>query len=91
MKAGAICRHTRCAKNSWPAGERIPRNREEAIKLGWAFAGSRTIREDELTDVGEAYLRKKVGALRLTLTIPYTVTLMYGRPGNARVVRRRVR
>lgn len=86
-------RHPHCLKRSWPAGERIPKSRDEAVELGWVFAGGRTIREDELTDVGEAYLRKAVGALRLRLTIPYSVTLMYGKPHSpkARTVRDRAR
>lgn len=81
MKAGP---HRR----SWPVGERIPRNRDEALKLGWTVAGGRTIREDELTDLGEVYMQKKLGTLCLALTLPWRLERRYGRARGHRVIRR---
>ena len=70
---------------TWPVGVRVPRNREQALKQGWAFSGWRTIREGELQGFYEVTLRKRVGAIRLTLTLPYRVNLNYGRPRDPRV------
>lgn len=72
---------------NWPARVRIPRNREQALKQGWTFSGWRTVREEELHGLYEVTLRKRVGAVRLALTLPYRVNLCYGRPRDPRTAR----
>jgi hypothetical protein len=78
--AELTCLHKVGAQVNWPVGERIPQTLEDALELGWEITGSEGTGADEYEETGEAHLKKTVGALCLSFSIPYRATIEYGEP-----------
>lgn len=72
------------AQVNWPAEEEVPRTLKHALRLGWEISGSQGEGPDDFSETGEAHVSKTVGALCLSIKIPYRSTIKYGRPHTAK-------
>lgn len=67
---------------SWPAGEAIPQSIEQALASGWKvdFYEDIKLSRDELSQSGLAMLVKHHAGRTLSLAVPFTARLSYGKP-----------